>query len=132
MFHFIFGCVHGMIVVIFDGRDRRRTGQETRLGRNEGQEEMRIRIRKRIVFRGLVQGVGFRWHARQAAAALGVTGWVRNEYDGSVTMEVQGTAEEIDRMIAEIRAGRYIDVQDMEVRSLPPEEGERDFRVRGY
>ncbi|MBR6351839.1 MAG: acylphosphatase, partial [Firmicutes bacterium] len=41
-------------------------------------------IRRHIVFYGWVQGVGFRWRARNAAQAVGVTGWVRNEYDGSV------------------------------------------------
>ena len=48
-------------------------------------------IRKRIVFHGWVQGVGFRYRARHAAEHLGATGWVRNESDGSVTMEIQGT-----------------------------------------
>ena len=43
-------------------------------------------IRKHIVFTGQVQGVGFRWRARQAANLYGCTGWCRNERDGSVTM----------------------------------------------
>ena len=58
-------------------------------------------IRKRIVFSGWVQGVGFRYRARHAAEHLGATGWVRNEYDGSVTMEIQGTQEQIDGVIAD-------------------------------
>ena len=53
-------------------------------------------IRQRIVFRGRVQGVGFRYRARMAAAQIGVTGWVRNNPDGTVTMEIQGTEEQID------------------------------------
>ncbi len=93
---------------------------------------MREKIRKRIVFTGQVQGVGFRWHARRAADELRLTGWVRNEYDGSVTMEVQGTEAEIDRMLQEIQAGRYIDVRDMEVKKIPVDENERRFVVRGY
>ena len=48
-------------------------------------------IRRHLVFRGWVQGVGFRWRARQAAQLHGATGWVKNEYDGSVVMEIQGT-----------------------------------------
>ena len=48
-----------------------------------------IMQRRQIRFYGRVQGVGFRYHAKHAAAALGLTGWVRNEYDGSVMMEVQ-------------------------------------------
>lgn len=47
-------------------------------------------IRKRIRFFGSVQGVGFRYRAKHAAASVGATGWVRNEYDGSVSMEIQG------------------------------------------
>lgn len=46
-------------------------------------------------FTGEVQGVGFRWNARTCATQLGLTGWVLNEWDGSVTMELQGTSEQI-------------------------------------
>ena len=52
--------------------------------------------RKHIVFYGWVQGVGFRYRARHAADLYGCTGWVRNEYDGSVSMEIQGEEENID------------------------------------
>ncbi|MBR3538792.1 MAG: acylphosphatase [Eubacterium sp.] len=93
---------------------------------------MREIIRKRIKFTGLVQGVGFRWRAKNSAAALGLTGWVRNEYDGSVTMEVQGVEAAIDRMLAEISAGRYIDIDQMEARRISIDENERSFKVRGY
>lgn len=51
---------------------------------------------KRIVFYGSVQGVGFRWRARHAAEHFGCTGWCRNEWDGTVTMEIQGEEESID------------------------------------
>ena len=44
-------------------------------------------IRKHIVFYGGVQGVGFRYRACHAADLYGCTGWLRNEYDGSVSME---------------------------------------------
>ncbi len=90
------------------------------------------KIRKRMVFQGRVQGVGFRWHARHAALALGLTGWVRNEYDGSVTMEIQGSEAGIDRLIQELQAGRYIDIQDIRMSKIPTDPEERDFRVRAY
>ncbi|MBQ9871885.1 MAG: acylphosphatase [Eubacterium sp.] len=90
------------------------------------------KIRKRMVFQGRVQGVGFRWHARHAALALGLTGWVRNEYDGSVTMEIQGSEAGIDRLIQELQAGRYIDIQDIRMSKIPTDPEERDFRVRVY
>ena len=47
-------------------------------------------IRKRIVFYGRVQGVGFRYTAKYLAQSLQLTGWVKNEWDGTVTMEIQG------------------------------------------
>ena len=58
--------------------------------------------RKRIIFYGYVQGVGFRYRARQAAQMLGCTGWVKNEWDGSVSMEIQGSETDIDRVIEAI------------------------------
>ena len=83
-------------------------------------------IRKRIVFSGWVQGVGFRYRARHAAELLGATGWVRNEYDGSVTMEIQGTEEQIDGVILAIERGRYVKIENMDVRTIrvvPHEQG---------
>ena len=63
-------------------------------------------IRKRIIFTGRVQGVGFRWRARQAAVLYDCTGWCRNDPDGAVTMEIQGKEEAIDRVIEDLRS-RY-------------------------
>ena len=86
-------------------------------------------IRKHIVFTGLVQGVGFRWRARQAAALYGCTGWCRNDWDGSVTMEIQGKEEAIDQVIRSIEAGRYVRIRNMDVTPLCPEPDERGFRA---
>ena len=49
-------------------------------------------IRRRWRFTGTVQGVGFRYYARAAALHLGLTGWVANNWDGSVTLEAQGVS----------------------------------------
>ncbi len=88
-----------------------------------------MKIRKRIRFRGWVQGVGFRWRARQAAELYGATGWVRNEYDGSVEMEIQGTEESIDSVILAVERGSYVRIEDMEVRDLPVDPEETGFRT---
>ena len=56
-------------------------------------------IRKHIKFYGSVQGVSFRYTSSTIAKKLGLTGWVRNEYDGSVEMEAQGTSELINKLI---------------------------------
>ena len=83
--------------------------------------------RKRIVFYGQVQGVGFRYRARHAANLYGCSGWVRNECNGSVTMEIQGTEEQIDQVILAIERGSYVRIENMEVCSLPLDPDERGF-----
>ena len=87
-------------------------------------------IRKRIVFHGWVQGVGFRYRARHAADLSGATGWVRNEYDGSVTMEIQGTEEQIDGVILAIERGRYVRIENMDSKTIPIIPDEHGFRTR--
>ena len=62
-------------------------------------------IRRHIVFYGWVQGVGFRYRARHAADLYSWTGWVKNEWDGSVTMEIQGEEDNIDRVIFLLNEG---------------------------
>ena len=86
-------------------------------------------IRKHIVFTGSVQGVGFRWRARHAADNYGCTGWCRNEWDGSVTMEIQGTEAQIDMVLRAINAGQYIEIDQMDSRTIPAVEEERGFRT---
>ena len=85
--------------------------------------------RKHIIFHGFVQGVGFRWRARQAADLYGCTGWVRNEWDGTVEMEIQGKEEQIDRVIQSINAGRYVLIERMDVQTIPVEQ-ENSLRKR--
>ncbi len=87
-------------------------------------------LRKRIVFYGQVQGVGFRYRARHAANLYGCSGWVRNEFNGSVTMEIQGAEEQIDQVILAIERGSYVRIENMEVRSLPLDPDERGFYNR--
>jgi acylphosphatase len=56
-----------------------------------------------IRFTGTVQGVGFRYTTRGLAADHDVSGWVRNEPDGSVRCVVEGASEELDRFLAAVR-----------------------------
>ena len=87
---------------------------------------MRI-IRRHIRFWGRVQGVGFRYRACHAANAVGATGWVRNEADGSVTMEIQGTEAQIDQVILMIENGRFVRIENMDARTVPLAEHEHGF-----
>jgi acylphosphatase len=91
---------------------------------------MMNRVRKHITFYGWVQGVGFRYRARHAAQLYGCTGWVRNEWNGSVTMEIQGTEEAIDKAIQAIEAGKYVRIEKMESRMIPVDPEERGFKTR--
>jgi acylphosphatase len=87
-------------------------------------------IRKHIIFAGQVQGVGFRWRAHHAAERYGCTGWVRNEWDGTVSMEIQGTEEAIDQVIMSIESGRYVLIENMDSRTMPIVSEEYSFRTR--
>lgn len=86
-------------------------------------------VRKHIIFSGWVQGVGFRYRARHAAEAYGATGWVRNEYDGTVSMEIQGTESQIDRVIEAIEQGSFVRIESMKVKMIPVVESEYGFRT---
>ena len=86
--------------------------------------------RKRIIFSGRVQGVGFRYRAAYAAESLGLTGWVRNEWDETVSMEVQGEEELIDKLVDRMYKERYIRIEGISVMNMSPVEGEKRFRIR--
>ena len=80
---------------------------------------------------GRVQGVGFRFFVQQNSLELGITGWVRNMDDGTVTMELQGLPERIDILEKRIRKGNYfIQVKSLEFQTLELVSGENDFHIR--
>ena len=89
-------------------------------------------VRRRYTVSGRVQGVGFRYRARYAASQLGLTGWVENEDDGTVTLEVQGDPALFAQMFDLIAAGGYIQITGIQSRDIPPDPWARGFSVRGY
>jgi len=62
-------------------------------------------VRVRIVVRGRVQGVGFRYFVVLRARELGLSGWVRNLPDGTVEAEAEGPRPQLERLIHELRQG---------------------------
>lgn len=88
--------------------------------------------RVHLSFSGEVQAVGFRWNARNCANEIGLTGWVRNEYDGSVTMEIQGTSDQIARFFTlfnnQYRHHQISYTIDQKV-DMPTLDDETDFSV---
>jgi len=68
---------------------------------------------QRIIVRyeGRVQGIGFRYTAVSLAQELDVTGWVKNEFDGSVSLVAEGAEDQLMKLLSAIRRsnlGRYI------------------------
>ncbi len=65
--------------------------------------------------RGRVQGVGFRYHTQRFAKELGLTGWVRNQTDGSVRVIAKGGPAQLDVLISFLEVGpahaKVVDVE---------------------
>ena len=74
--------------------------------------------------------MGFRYKLGYLADKYSVTGWARNEYDGSVSTELQGLEEDIDKILQALYNDRYIEIDDIRKRSLPVDEEEYGFGVR--
>ena len=62
-------------------------------------------IARRLVIRGRVQGVGYRYAMTEMARTLGLAGWVRNRRDGTVEAVVQGDDDRVERMVVWARRG---------------------------
>jgi acylphosphatase len=86
----------------------------------------------RFVVRGRVQGVGFRWFVEAEARTLGISGWVRNNADGTVEVLAIGTRDQLSNLRSRLRSGpraaRVDDVEESEVRPVP---GMNTFRIEG-
>ncbi|HJQ99296.1 MAG TPA: acylphosphatase [Candidatus Polarisedimenticolaceae bacterium] len=86
--------------------------------------------RVRLIVHGRVQGVGFRYAAREAAVEAGVSGWVRNLPDGTVEIVAQGTPEAVERLAEwAARGPRHAVVERVSRARLEPEEGSIDFAI---
>jgi acylphosphatase len=88
------------------------------------------RVARKVVVRGLVQGVFFRGACRQKAFEVDVDGWVSNEYDGNVHAVLEGPPDAVERLVSWMHEGppnaivEHVDVQDTRVQGL------RGFEVR--
>ena len=90
-----------------------------------------MRIGRRFVITGRVQGVGFRYFTRDAAAREGVTGWVTNRADGCVEAYIEGESEAVTRVERAIRRGPPgARVNDVQVDVEEPSGAYSDFLIR--
>jgi acylphosphatase len=77
-------------------------------------------VRLHAVATGYVQGVGFRYFVLHRARARRLSGWVRNRQDGGVECLAEGSRQELEQLLGEIRRGPWpADVRDVEVEWQP-------------
>jgi len=86
-------------------------------------------IAKHIVFRGQVQGVGFRFTAYHIAGGCRLTGFVRNLPDGTVEMLAQGTPDDVDTCIRQIQDSFAGYIKQTLVEETPPDLKYKEFRI---
>jgi acylphosphatase len=90
-----------------------------------------MRVARRLVISGRVQGVGFRYFSADVAAREGVTGWVHNLADGRVEVYVEGEAEPVTRVERALRHGPpSARVETVDTQIEEPTGTFRDFSIR--
>ncbi len=86
-------------------------------------------IAKHIIFKGHVQGVGFRYSSYRITGGYDITGYVRNLPDGTVEMLAQGSQAEVDNCLDEIQAYFSGYIRDCQIKSVPTNPRYDDFRI---
>jgi acylphosphatase len=88
-------------------------------------------VRAHLYIRGRVQGVSFRYYTRQQAVLKGVSGWVRNLWDGRVEAVLQGDEASVKQVIAWCKHGpTSARVDEVRVKWETPREEGTDFMIR--
>jgi acylphosphatase len=88
-------------------------------------------VARRLVVRGLVQGVNFRWWVADRARARGVVGWAENRDDGAVEVWLQGAPDDVAGVEREVRSGPpHARVDAVEVDDAEPRAGLDGFARR--
>jgi acylphosphatase len=86
--------------------------------------------RREVIFRGQVQGVGFRYTTRQVATRFQVVGFVHNQSDGTVQLVVEGEPGELDRFVQAVAAEFTENIRDQSATILPATGEFTHFSVR--
>jgi acylphosphatase len=90
-----------------------------------------MRVSRRFLISGRVQGVGFRFFAERMARLEGLHGWVRNLPDGRVEAAAEGELDAVDRFEGQLRHGpRGARVDHVEVEDTVPDGRHAGFSVR--
>ncbi|MDF1544329.1 MAG: acylphosphatase [bacterium] len=88
-------------------------------------------VRAELRISGLVQGVGFRYFCHYTARNLSLTGWVKNEADGTVRSVVEGERSAVEALIADVKIGcRSSRVSDVAIQWAEFAGEFNDFEIR--
>ena len=86
-------------------------------------------IRKEFHFEGNVQNIGFRFEVQSRAKPLGITGYAKNNDDGSVTTQLQGSLKNIDKVILSLQNIDRIQIDSITEKDIPLDYSENDFYI---
>lgn len=86
-------------------------------------------IRKEFHFEGNVQNIGFRFEVQSHAKPLGITGYAKNNDDGTVTAQLQGNLEDINRVISDLQNIDRIQIDSVTEKEIPLDYYENDFYI---
>lgn len=84
----------------------------------------------KVIFKGRVQGVGFRWYTVQKARSFNVNGYVKNLSNGDVEVMAEGEKQSVTEFISQLRSGpSFAHVTDVQIEELPYENRFDSFDV---
>ena len=86
-------------------------------------------IRKEFHFEGNVQNIGFRFEVQSHSKPLGITGYAKNNEDGSVTAQLQGSLKNIDKVILSLQNIDRIQIDSITEKEIPLDYYENDFYI---
>lgn len=94
-------------------------------------DQVPTEARLHAIVHGRVQGVSFRYYTQRRARELGLTGYVRNVWDGTVEVVAEGPRMELEELLAFLRAGpRAAFVTQVDIRWPTPASDFDRFEVR--
>ena len=86
-------------------------------------------MKKKFIFYGRVQGIGFRFRAEMLAKKFNIFGWVENNEDGSVTLVVEGLEKDIENLINNLKDYFQDNIENIK-EDIEKDEGLIDFKIK--
>lgn len=90
---------------------------------------MRMTSAREMKFTGSVQGVGFRWTAKRIADSMGLSGWVRNDPDGGVTLALEGVEDELNEFMDRLDQALGCHIAGVATKEMRPGKNRHGFDV---